>query len=279
MNAAGAPQGSLVCVGLGMMLGAHLLPRTRSQIEQADVVFVAASDAVVELWVQEIRPDARSLQPYYAQGKSRHRTYREMVDALLAEVRKGRRVCAAFYGHPGVFAQVTHDAIAAARAGGHDATMEPGVSAADCLYADIGIDPGRTGCQHYEASQFLFYRRRIDPSALLVLWQIGHVGDRGCTRYATGAAHRALLVERLREDYPADHELIVYEAATLPIAAARIERVRLDELPQAELHMHSTLVVPACRPLVHDARVLARLERIEAAEPGFPRTKLTLVKA
>ena len=47
-------KGSLACVGLGMMLGAHLGPRARSHIEQADVVFVVASDPIVELWVQGI---------------------------------------------------------------------------------------------------------------------------------------------------------------------------------------------------------------------------------
>ena len=64
--------------------------------------------------------------------------------------------------------------------------MEPGISAEDCLYADLGIDPGSVGCQHYEASQFMFYRRRIDPSAYLVLWQVGIAGDRSLRRFATG---------------------------------------------------------------------------------------------
>lgn len=279
MSHAAAPRGALACVGLGMMLGAHLLPRARRHLEQADVVFVAASDAVVELWVQGLRPDARSLQPYYAEGKSRRDTYREMVDALLSEVRAGRRVCAAFYGHPGVFAKVAHRAIAEVRGEGHDADMEPAVSAADCLYADMGLDPGHVGCQHYEASQFLLYRRRIDPSALLVLWQVGHVGDRDCTRFATGPAYRALLVERLREDYPPRHEVIVYEAATLPIAQPRIERLPLSDLPAADLKMHSTLVVPPASALVPDPRMRARLDRVDAGLTPVARGHLTLVTA
>ena len=58
-------KGSLVCVGIGMTLGSHLAPLARSYIEQADVVFVAVSDGVVELWIAEMHPDVRSLQPYY----------------------------------------------------------------------------------------------------------------------------------------------------------------------------------------------------------------------
>src|SRR3546814_12671609 len=39
-------------------------------------------------------------------------------------------------------ALVPHKAIAQARAEGLEAHMEAGVSAEDCLYADLGIDPG-----------------------------------------------------------------------------------------------------------------------------------------
>ena len=267
MSTTGEP-GSLVCVGLGMMLGAHIGPRTRSHIEQADVVFGAASDPVVELWLQQMHPDVRSLQPHYAEGKPRHQTYRDMVEAMLVEVRAGRTVVGAFYGHPGVFAKVPHDAIAQARREGFPAHMEPGVSAEDCLYADLGIDPGRLGCQHYEASQLMFYRRRLDPSAYLILWQVGIAGDRTYRRFATGPEYRRLLVERLREDYPADHPVTVYEAATLPITQPRMDTVALCDLADTPLHMHSTLVVPPCEPLQRDEAMLARIEALERAEAG-----------
>lgn len=259
MNSASEARGSLVCVGLGMMLGAHLGARARAQIEQADVVFVAASDALVEAWVRQLRPDARSLQVFYAEGRPRSESYRGMVDAMLAEVRAGRRVCGAFYGHPGVFARVPHQAIAAARGDGFAAAMEPAVSADACLYADLGIDPGDRGCAHYEASQLLLYRRAVDPSAYLVLWQVGVVGDRSASRTATGPAYRRLLVERLLEDYPSAHPVIIYEAATVPVLPPRIERIPLAGLPEARLAQHSTLVVPPVAPLRRDEGIHARL--------------------
>jgi siroheme synthase len=261
-------QGSLAVVGLGMTLGAHLTPRARTRIEQADVVFVAVSDPLVELWVQEMHRDVRSLQPFYggeSGEKSRQDTYREMVDAILAEVRAGKRVCGAFYGHAGVFAQAPHRAIEQARAEGFEAVMEPGVSAEDCLYADLGIDPGRFGCQHYEASQLMFYRRRIDSSAYLVVWQPAIAGDRSFRRFATGPAYVRLLVELLAEDYPLDHRCTIYEAATLPIQAPRIEAVTLGDLPTATLRLQSTLVLPPARPLQQNPAMLARLAALDAA--------------
>lgn len=255
--------GSLVCVGLGMMLGAHLSPRARSEIEQAEVVFGLVSNAIVELWLQQLRPDLHSLQPYYAVDKPRQRSYREMIDAVLTQVRAGRRVCGVFYGHPGVFSYVPHQAVALARKEGFHAQMDPGISAEDCLYADLGIDPGTFGCQHYEASQLMFYRRRVDPSAYLILWQIGVVGDRTVSRLGTGAGHRRLLIEALAADYPPEHEVIVYEAATLPIGTARIDRMALSGLIDAHLSQQSTLVVPPSRRMEPNDAMLARIAALE----------------
>ena len=71
-------RGSIACVGLGITLGSHLGPLARSHIEQSDVVFAALSDGIVELWLQKMHPDVRSLQPYYGNGKDKSRmiTYR-----------------------------------------------------------------------------------------------------------------------------------------------------------------------------------------------------------
>ncbi|HEX7113837.1 MAG TPA: SAM-dependent methyltransferase [Steroidobacter sp.] len=260
--------GSLVCVGLGMTLGSHITPLSRSYIERSDVVFAATSDGVVESWLTEMHPDVRSLQVFYQEGKSRLDTYHEMIDAMLTEVRAGKNVCGAFYGHPGVFAWPSHRAIEIARREGFPAHMEPGVSAEDCLYADLGIDPGKYGCQHYEATQLMLYRRRIDPSAYLVLWQVGIAGDRTLARFETGPAHRRILLEVLRRDYDPAHEIILYTAATLPIKRARIERIALAELPSARIDLHTTVVIPPAQELIEDEAVRSKLAQLERSRAG-----------
>ena len=132
--------GSLACVGIGITLGSYISPLARSHIEQADVVFAGVADGIVELWLQRMHADVRSLQPLYAHGKDRGQTYRDMVDVMLAEVRAGKCVCGVFYGHPGVFVQAPNKAIEQARLEGFPARMEPGISSEDCLYAGVGID-------------------------------------------------------------------------------------------------------------------------------------------
>ncbi|MBL8300941.1 MAG: hypothetical protein JNN30_21575 [Rhodanobacteraceae bacterium] len=264
-----AHKGSLVCVGLGMTLGSHLSPLARSYIEQADVVFAGVSDGVVELWLQSLHADVRSLQPYYREGLSRLRTYEHMVEAMLSEVRAGKKVVGAFYGHPGVFALPPHRAITLARAEGYAAHMDPGISAEDCLYADLGIDPGRVGCQHFEASQFMFYRRRIDTSAYLVLWQVGIAGDQSLARFSTPAAYREVLVDVLTQDYPRDHAAIIYKVATLPIHAPRIEHTTIAGLVTADIDLHATVVLPPARELEPNLVVRKRLDELDAAI-GYP---------
>lgn len=143
--------------------------------------------------------------------------------------------------------------------------MEPGISAEDCLYADLGIDPGTFGCQHYEASQLMFYRRRIDPSAYLVLWQVAIAGDRSFRRFATEPAYRQLLVELLAQDYPLDHPCTVYEAATLPIQTPRRDVIALRDLPAADLGLAATLVLPPAVPLQSNAAMLGRIAQLEAS--------------
>lgn len=246
-----------------MTLGSHITPLSRSHIESADVVFAGTSDGIIELWLQKMSSDVRSLQSLYREGKSRKETYQEMVEVMLAEVRAGKRVCAAFYGHPGVFAWPTHHAIQIARSEGYQAHMEPGVSAEDCLYAELGIDPGRYGCQHYEASQLLFYQRRIDTSAYLVLWQVGVVGDRSLARFSTGPAYRQVLVDVLARDYELEHEIILYKGATLPLYPSRIERLPLRKLAQVDIDMHATVVVPPAVGLTPNHEVRERLAALD----------------
>ncbi|MGN2245565.1 SAM-dependent methyltransferase [Frateuria sp. GZRR35] len=261
-------RGSLACVGMGMTLGSHLTPLARSHIEQADVVFAALSDGIVELWLQRLHPDVRSLQPYYQEGKSRMTTYRQWVEVMMAEVRAGKRVCGVFYGHPGIFAWSPHKVIAVARAEGFAAHMEPGISAEDCLYADLGIDPGRCGCQHFEASQLLFYERRIDPAGYLVLWQVGLVGDLSLKRFSTGPAYRQLLVDLLALDYPLAHEIIIYRGATLPIQKPRVRRLALRDLVDASLTAEETVVLPPAVSLQPNLAMRERLAALDKANAG-----------
>lgn len=254
----GKRRGRLVVVGTGIQLGRHLSERTLSELDLAEVVFCLA-DAFTLEWLMDRRPDLRPLNDYYGEDKDRRRTYREMTAAILAEVRADRHVCAVFYGHPGVFAEVPHSAVRAARAEGFEARMEPGISAEACLYADLGLDPGKRGVQSFEATQFLVFKRRIDPTALLILWQVALSGDLSCTKFDAEPERLQVLVEKLAKTYPLDTEVILYEAAQLPIEPVRADRMSLGDLASAHYKEYTTLVIPPLAEIEPDGEALASL--------------------
>ena len=234
--------GSLVVVGAGIGF-ARITLEARAAIAAADEVLYLVPDPVSATGIQALNTSARSLHEHYEEGVSHRDAYERMAEAILEPVRAGKRVCAAFYGHPGVFVLPSHDAISRARAEGFQASMLPGVSAEDCLIADLGVDPGVSGLQSYEASDFLRRRPTIEPTAALVLWQIGVVGARV---HAASFSAPALtdLVKLLLERYPAGHTAIVYEASSYPGVAPLIRNVRIDELGVDAVTPASTLYVP-----------------------------------
>jgi uncharacterized protein YabN with tetrapyrrole methylase and pyrophosphatase domain len=236
------------------------------------------STGITERWIEEMHDDVRSLQYCYKEGKNRNITYNEMVEAILAEVRLGQKVVCAFYGHPGVFACVGHRAIKQAAKESYPAHMEAGISAEDCLYADLNIDPGKTGCINFETSQFMFYKRNIDPTALLVLWQVGLAGDQSLTKFSTGKAYRQVLVNLLLETYPIDHQVILYQAKVLPIDTMRAERIALVDLVDAEIFMHTTLVILPSKKLQANQQILDQLAKLDKQErQSKHRSKFKLV--
>src|SRR5205814_2025529 len=122
----------------------------------------------------------------------------------------------------------SHEAIARARAEGYPARMLPGISAEDCLFADLGLDPAEAGCQSFEATDFLLHERPADASVPLVLWQISVIGEFG-TSGAPNRAGLAVLAERLAGSHGPDHEVVLYEASPFPVGGPIIDRVRVRD--------------------------------------------------
>ena len=238
-------RGSLVVVGTGIRLVAQATLEAIAHIKRAERVFYVVDDPVTEAWLRRLNPTSTALNHYYAEGKSRDTTYRQMATHLVNAVRAGARVCAAFYGHPGVFVDPSHEAIRRLRRAGYAARMLPGISTEDCLFADVGVDPGLHGCQSFEATDFLACRRRFDPTSALVLWQAGMLGEPSVRDDMQCRPERlAVLTAVLRRAYPARHKIVLYEAAQYPTCAPIIKRVALERLPRAVVWPATTIYVP-----------------------------------
>jgi uncharacterized protein YabN with tetrapyrrole methylase and pyrophosphatase domain len=239
--------GSLTVVGTGIRAVTQLTLEALAEMANAEALLHVIGEPVQEEAVLAINPAARTLVGHYVEGLERSHTYEAMVQEILASVKQGKRTVAAFYGHPGVFTYPTHEAVRRARALGYPARMLPGVSAEDCLFADMSLDPGE-GCQSYEATDFLYRSGPTDPSAHLILWQVGSIGN--YTYESTGYDMSAfpLLVRKLLGSYPPAHSVTIYEAAFDPAGWARALRVPLGRLDSAQVTLASTLHIPPLPP-------------------------------
>ncbi len=112
--------------------------------------------------------------------------------------------------------------------------MLPGISSLDCLWCDLGIDPAagrlpdlpRHGLRRSSAS-------RPDTAATLILLQINVIGQAAHLEQPDWS-RLPVLVDYLAAFYPADHEVIGYEASPYPIAQPIVERAPLAELAERE---------------------------------------------
>jgi uncharacterized protein YabN with tetrapyrrole methylase and pyrophosphatase domain len=259
--------GSLTVVGTGIAFGVQLTPQARVAIERADDVFYLLAEPAAELWFKELSPGSHSLRHHYAVGRERAETYACMVEEILAAVRRERNVCAVFYGHPGVFASPAHEAVRRAREERFSAVMLPAVSSEDCLFADLGVDPGTSGCQSYEATDFLLRRRSFDTAVPLVLWQVAFIGVTSAPIASSQSAF-GVLVDRLLEHYEESHRVTLYVASPYPVGAPSIREHALGEVRGAELGPMSTLYVPPASLAAVDPAMRARLKDTNVEPPG-----------
>src|SRR4051794_41924768 len=97
----------------------------------ADRLFFLVAEPATRLWLESLFPAAETLDDVFWDGRPRQDAYDDIVERLLASVRQGEDVCAAFYGHPGVFVYSSHEAVRRGRAGGLKARKLPGGQAED----------------------------------------------------------------------------------------------------------------------------------------------------
>jgi len=203
------------------------------------------------------------LHDAYVVGQPGPDAFERMVERVLAAVRAGHRTCVAFYGHPAICVPPGLESVRRAREEGFPARMLPAVSFEDCLFADLGLDPGVAGRVMCEATDFLVRPRTFDTTASLILLQAGAIGLVDFTLGdAPNKAGLRILGEMLLQHYPAEHKVALYRSSQLPIVGPSIDWVPLSNLHEAPLSVASTLYVPALPKRRIEPQILARLQEM-----------------
>lgn len=225
-----------------------MTPEARAAVEAADEVVHLGGETLGDEWLNTLNAKARSLAPLYAagveRGEPRSIIYQAMADHIMGRVRAGRDVCVALYGHPMLFATPARLAAELAQSEGYRVRVLPGISAMDCLLADLRFDPGRAGLQSYEAKRFLERNPAVEPTAALVLWQIGAVGTEYAVVDPPEPERVTDLTKRLLEIYPLHHEIVLYRASEYVAFESTVDRLRLEDLPAADIDPMATLFIP-----------------------------------
>lgn len=234
----------LVLVGSGIKTLAHLTQEAHTYIEKADFVLYLLNEPVLEKYIKKLNPNHESLEPYYFNHTLRSDAYTEISNHILSKASEYQFLTVILYGHPTVFTSPGLTALKKAKTLGYETLILPGVSAEDCLFADLEINPGNEGCISFEATEFLLKERILDPYSHVLLWQVAMLGNlKQATNYQSTKALAALL-NKLLNYYSPQQELFIYEAAIYPGMNPKVEKIRLENLPTGNFSTLSTLYIP-----------------------------------
>lgn len=249
----------LVLVGSGIKTLAHLTQEAQTYIEKADFVLYLLNEPVLEKYIKKLNANHESLEPYYFNHTIRNDAYSDIANHILLKASQYHFLTVVLYGHPTVFASPGLTALKKAKALGYETLILPGVSAEDCLFADLEINPGKEGCISIEASEFLFKKRMLDPYSHVLLWQVAMLGNLTHTTNYQPINVKIALLNKLLHYYSPQHELLIYEAAIYPGINPKIEKIRLEHLTNRNYSTLSTLYIPPKDTAPPDAETLTAL--------------------
>jgi tetrapyrrole methylase family protein/MazG family protein len=237
------PTPALIVVGSGIKFLSHLTIEAKAHIEQSDKVLYLVNEPAMKEWLQKANANTESLDDLYFQYDLRAESYRAITDHILSALLESQHVCVVLYGHPAVFAKPALDAVQIAKKRGYHAAVLPGISAEDCLFADLLVDPGSHGCLSLEATDLLLRQKKIDPTCHVVIWQIAVIGLFHHSASHDNSTGIKLLVTYLHQFYDMNQEVTLYVAAQYPGFEAFIQHLTLEQLINTTIPRIATLYI------------------------------------
>lgn len=240
---------NLIIAGTGIKFLSHLTIEVKSAIETSSCVVFLLNEPAMKNWITKHAKKYISMDKTYFSSSSRADTYYKIADELLLHLKEYNDICFLIYGHPTFFSSVVGEI--KKRISFEEVLVQimPGISALDCLFADLNIDPGTRGLQSYDATEFILYDESFSVSAHLVLWQIAIVGELrvinnnninlSCQKKAL-----SLLKSKLMKQYPEDHKIILYVASQYPGVDFEHSEFKLRELTTVNIPRLATLYIP-----------------------------------
>ncbi|HAU0782095.1 SAM-dependent methyltransferase [Legionella pneumophila serogroup 1] len=230
----------LIVVGSGIKSVAHLTEETKKIIQNSDKVLYLVNEELVKQWIIRESKSAESLEPIYFNSSKRIDAYTNITLEIVRNYYQYTNLCVVFYGHPTVFAESALQAVKIIQAEKGNAIILPAISAMDCLFSDLQIDPGAQGCFSIDATELLIYERKLDPQSHVILWQIANLGMFNTQK----TTKLNVLKDYLSNYYSNEQQICLYEAALYPTQKPRIEWLKLSSLEEVKINPISSLYIP-----------------------------------
>ena len=254
-------------VGLGVLNVDHITRETEGVIRRSNEVLYVDTGVATRTYLKTLCSRVTSLfETSYEEDGHRLNAYHRMAARVLDAAMDHPPVAFAMHGHPIVGAYAPFLIRDMARLLGLEVLVLPGVSAMDCLFAELMVDPCVAGMQMYEATDLLLRRRPLQPDVPALIWQIGCVETRlHTTRVSTPERFERLRSHLLRF-YPPEHQATAAYSTPQPLMPSTVHRFVLQDIRKSAhlLHAGFTLYVPPVheRP-VEDHELLRQMDSVE----------------
>lgn len=254
---------SLIIAGLGVKFLSHLTMETEKVIQKSEKVLYLTNDDAYPKYLKTLNKNSESLNEIYFSVKNRERSYQKIKEKILQDLNTYKNVCVLVYGHPTFLVQSTQQVVKIAEENGYKVKILPGISSLDCLFADLRINPGDGGLQVLEATEMLAYKKIIDTSSHLIIFQIAAIGLKGHENNEECYKKRlSLLSQFLKNYYNHEYEIILYEASQYPNIPPKITQCRLSDLDKKNISALTTMYIPPLRKAEKNLEIIEKIKTI-----------------
>lgn len=257
----------LIIAGTGIKFLSHLTIEVKSAIETSCCVVFLLNEPAMKNWVVKNAKKYVSLDDIYFSSEQRSESYDKIANELLSTIQKNDDVCFLIYGHPTFFSSVVEKIKKIISSEEIIIQVMPGISAMDCLFADLKIDPGSMGLQSYDATEFLLYDENFSTTSHLVLWQIAIIGEIRVVNNNEINLDRqkkaiTILIKKLLIHYPEDHIVYLYVASQYPSIEFELVSIELQKLTEINISRLATLYIPPAKEKIINSNIINELKLI-----------------
>lgn len=214
----------------------------------------------------------------YAEGEDRQGTYRKMAATVVKAALERPPVTFALYGHPLIYSYPPFLIREMAGLLGLSVKVVPGVSAMDCIFADLFVDPSMNGIQMFEATEMLLRGRLLQTDVAALIWQIGALETGLYSTYSSRPERFQRFKDHLLRFYPSHHTVFAVHSATHSLLKPEIYEFEISDIGDyaSVLHAGFSMYIPPLesRPFedwklaaeMNDAKHLLRITSLQIGE-------------